>query len=194
MEEVIETLIRHYGFELRGYTAAEVVARWLETYDQNWVRLAVIEALYQGRYKAVSVEQILNCWSRLGRPHHRFNHDFESLICRKVPRNLENFRESLPHKPHTRLSNSTRQPTRPASVSLVPVSFSPIACDPTPADSDSLSSQTEEHSTSPLNNSFADSHGDRAELARQPIHQFTPPPDRSEFYSKLRAVAQQGSE
>jgi predicted lipoprotein with Yx(FWY)xxD motif len=81
-------LLSHYGFELRGYKAEELVNLWLRNYQANWVRLGVIEALYQGRYKAVSVEQILAVWARRGQPIYRFNHEFERLISRKLPQNL----------------------------------------------------------------------------------------------------------
>jgi len=79
-------LLSHYGFELRGYTAQELVNLWLERYQANWVRLGVIEALYQGRYKAISVEQILAVWARRGKPMYRFTHEFERLISRKFPK------------------------------------------------------------------------------------------------------------
>ena len=81
-------LLSHYGFELRGYTARELVDLWLEKYQASWVRLGVIEALYQGRYKAVSVDQILSVWARRGQPSYRFNHEFERLISQKLPQSL----------------------------------------------------------------------------------------------------------
>ncbi|MCA1994263.1 MAG: hypothetical protein LDL41_19785, partial [Coleofasciculus sp. S288] len=81
-------LLGHYGFELRGYTAEELVNLWLNNYPAHWIRLAVIEALYQGRYKAVSVEQLLAVWFRRGQPVYRFNGEFERLISRKLPQNL----------------------------------------------------------------------------------------------------------
>ena len=81
-------LLNHYGFDLKGYTAEELIAQWLTVYTAVWIRLAAIEALYQGRYKAISVEQILNAWGRRGTPNFHFNGDFERLICRKLPQNL----------------------------------------------------------------------------------------------------------
>ena len=79
-----------YGFETRGQTIQRLTEQWLEKYQPNWLRLATIEALYLGRYKTVSVEQILNIWLRRGTPTYHFNHDFERLICRKLPRYLSN--------------------------------------------------------------------------------------------------------
>ncbi|NJO19488.1 MAG: hypothetical protein HC838_04685, partial [Spirulinaceae cyanobacterium RM2_2_10] len=54
-------------------------------YHPTWIRAAAIEALYLGRYKAVSVAQILEIWERRGQPTPHFNGDFERLICRKLP-------------------------------------------------------------------------------------------------------------
>ena len=81
-------LLNHYGFDMKGYTAEELIAQWLTVSTTVWIRFAVIEALYQGRYKAFSVEQILNAWRRRGSPNLHFNGDFERLICRKLPQNL----------------------------------------------------------------------------------------------------------
>lgn len=89
-------LLEHYGFELKGNSAEELMTQWLEQYQAVWIRLAVIEALYLGRYKAISVAQILKCWDRRGNPYFHFNHDFERLICRKLPRFLGNLAEASP--------------------------------------------------------------------------------------------------
>jgi hypothetical protein len=80
-----ETLLVHYSFDLSHWTAAELVDKWLEDYPARWLRLAIIEALYQGRYKSISVEQILVCWQRRSRPIYHFNLEFEQLICGKLP-------------------------------------------------------------------------------------------------------------
>ena len=76
---VIDLLTR-YSFDLSGYTVDRLAEYWLQHYPSDWIRLAVVEALYQGRYKAVSVEQILNLWRRRGKPLHHFSPDFERII------------------------------------------------------------------------------------------------------------------
>jgi hypothetical protein len=81
-------LLRFYSFDLGEWTIDDLLNHWQQSYPEHWVRLALIEALYQGRYKAVSVEQILVFWQRRGQTLHRFNHDFERLICNKLPRDL----------------------------------------------------------------------------------------------------------
>jgi hypothetical protein len=81
-------LLRHYSFELAGHSIGQLLTHWLASYPASWVQMAIVEALYQGRYKAVSVEQILIFWQRRGYPVHHFNHEFERLVCNKFPRNL----------------------------------------------------------------------------------------------------------
>lgn len=81
-------LLRYYSFELGGYTVEQLLSQWTIDYSINWVRMAIVEALYQGRYKAISVEQILAFWQRRGQPLHHFNHEFDRLVCNKFPRNL----------------------------------------------------------------------------------------------------------
>ncbi|MDM9381365.1 hypothetical protein QUB80_11690 [Chlorogloeopsis sp. ULAP01] len=85
------TLLIHYSFDLSGYGAAELVERWQNQYPDGWLHLAVIEALYQGRYKAISVQQILTLWQRRDQPSFHFNMEFERLICSKFPENLTSF-------------------------------------------------------------------------------------------------------
>lgn len=80
------TLLTCYGFDLRGLTPLGLINDWLEVYPLQWIRWAVIEALYQGRYKAISVEQLLNFWLRRGQPSFHFNSDFERLISNNLPK------------------------------------------------------------------------------------------------------------
>jgi hypothetical protein len=84
---VIELLTR-YSFDLSGYTVDRLVEYWLQRYPSNWVRLAVVEALYQGRYKVVSVEQILGLWRRRGKPVFHFNPDFERIVTPRFVRGV----------------------------------------------------------------------------------------------------------
>ncbi|NJN21164.1 MAG: hypothetical protein HC812_08225 [Leptolyngbya sp. RL_3_1] len=74
-------LLQEYSFDLGGYTPPALMDLWQRTLevDPTWIRTAVLEALYQGRYKAFSVEQILLMWKRRGQPVRHFNHDFERV-------------------------------------------------------------------------------------------------------------------
>lgn len=86
--DLAANLLVHYSFDLNGYNASELINRWQAEYPINWLHLAVIEALYQGRYKAISVQQILIFWLRRGQVLHHFNMEFERLICSKFPEKL----------------------------------------------------------------------------------------------------------
>ncbi|BFM41019.1 hypothetical protein [Synechocystis sp. LKSZ1] len=79
------TLLTCYGFDLKGLTPRFLLEHWLQQFSPQWIRLAVLEALYQGRYKAVSVEHLLNFWGQRGQPNFHFNHDFERLVSQKLP-------------------------------------------------------------------------------------------------------------
>ncbi len=95
-------LLTHYSFDLSGYTASELVDHWKKIYPNHWLHLAVIEALYQGRYKAVSAQQILTLWQRRGHTTYHFNMEFERLICSKFP-------ESLTAMPKPALPSASQQ-------------------------------------------------------------------------------------
>lgn len=81
-------LLANYSFDLGRYTANELVERWLSRYPSDWILLAAIEALYQGRYKAVSVQQILTIWHRREQPIYHFSCEFKRLVCRQLPPHL----------------------------------------------------------------------------------------------------------
>lgn len=78
-------LLRYYGFDLNAYTVEEQMADWLEHYPARLIVQAIIEALYQGRYKTVSVDQILALWQRRGQTICHFNHEFERLVGGNLP-------------------------------------------------------------------------------------------------------------
>ncbi|MBD2741459.1 hypothetical protein [Coleofasciculus sp. FACHB-1120] len=222
------TLLLYYCFELiRGYTAEELVAHWLRNYEANWVRLAVIEALYQGRYKAISVEQILNFWSRRGQALYHFNHDFERLVCRNFPQNLTEAVEPLPAtfaaNPEPSLerikvkeamnpvesssteaaaaSNEAIALDRPVAIAQTPVSPAEAAAsvlsEPTNTNNPRDVANSEDASASlSLRPSHKNYQADwsRWDVSKRPIHQFIPTADDSDFYHKLKAVAQSDEE
>jgi hypothetical protein len=219
------TLLLYYCFELiRGYTAEELVAHWLRNFGASWVRLAVIEALYQGRYKAISVEQILNFWSRRGQALYHFNHDFERLVCRNFPQNLTEAVEPLPA---TLASNAepslervnVKDAINPVysssmeaaatssndaiaidrSVAIAQTLLSPeeaaasVLLEPTDTNNPRDVANSEDASASlSLRSSHKNyqANWSRWDVSKRPIHQFIPTADDSEFYQKLKAVAQ----
>ncbi len=81
--DIAIALLQHYSFDLGGYTIKDLTRAWAN-FKSEWVRQAVIESLFQGRYKAVSVNQILHLWERKGEPNCRYNREFERLVCGDV--------------------------------------------------------------------------------------------------------------
>ncbi|MEM6252593.1 MAG: hypothetical protein AAF821_06680 [Cyanobacteria bacterium P01_D01_bin.156] len=74
------TLIKSFSLELEQYSPESQVMYWLNTYRPAWIRDAVIEAVFQGRYKIISVEHILQIWQRRGQPVCHFTSGFEQTI------------------------------------------------------------------------------------------------------------------
>ncbi len=100
-------LLTHYSFDLGDDSATGIVDRWLKTHPAAWIRWAIIEALYQGRYKAISVDQILLLWQRRQQPCYHFNYEFERLVSHKFPRDLS-------HAPSAKIAarSTSAAPTR----------------------------------------------------------------------------------
>ncbi|MBW4648802.1 MAG: hypothetical protein KME06_08880 [Kastovskya adunca ATA6-11-RM4] len=213
-------LLSHYGFDRKGYSAQALVNYWLKHYPADWVRLSIIEALYQGRYKAVSVEQILAVWKRRGQPIYRFNHEFERLICRKLPKSfttpsntplaeidLEEFlpllTESDPEgtpediSPQVLVAPQLEEIAPKALVSEAiaetkpesdrpknpPAVLSDIVLPPPP-------NSHSEPEPAPEKKAAYEPDWSRHDSSKQPIDQFTPPPDNSGFSLKLKAVVE----
>lgn len=82
-------LINYYSFDVGEYTPKELIIKWSKKYKHFWLPLAVTEAIYQGRFKAISVEQILKLWERNGIPHYHFGEDFEALISHNIDDKVE---------------------------------------------------------------------------------------------------------
>jgi hypothetical protein len=232
-------LLTHYGFDLNGYAADSLVESWLVTYEVGWVRAAVLEALYQGRYKAISVEQILALWGRRGQPLRHFTHEFERIVCKELPcwgydpdatigsdepplklplpqsgiAPLEpswdqgelpqpqlTSHNGLEPQPDVTAPNGQKQPdVDPAMSAIAP---------PTPGSAQGLTSKDEKNSEEPRGTAvirpFEPPQDSTPALLQQavnlsrrgapaeadPIHEFVPTVQPSEFHAKLRAVAQ----
>lgn len=247
-------LLTHYGFDLGGSNARQLTDVWQSRYAESWVRWAVIEALYQGRYKAVSVEQILQLWQRRQQPCYHFNYEFERLVCHKFPRDLsQSSRSKSP--PDTTMLPDLPAPSRAASsvpsisepppwVALaeqIQQDGDPVELSQNPAivplnnvdyleppevlldrvarlqagvealieqatsslnasnEAMKIKLQSEENKpvespeaiAEPVADIPADLPLDLSEEVHPPIHQFMPTPTEAEFYSKLKAVAEQ---
>lgn len=102
--KAIEKLLAYYNFQDEVQTREQLLDRWLRSYPVDWVRLALIEALYQGRYKSASVEYLLQLWQRRGQPIQRFSREFERLVSHNCPKTFLSLLQA-PSRPQTQQSS-----------------------------------------------------------------------------------------
>ncbi|MEM6610888.1 MAG: hypothetical protein AAF652_01280 [Cyanobacteria bacterium P01_C01_bin.72] len=183
------SLMNSYAFDLGRDDADRLVDCWLDLYQPNWIRLATIEALYLGRYKAISIEHILNVWLRIGTPNPHFTYEFERLICRKLPKHLSD------------LSNLTANASRTHSLSSVNTAL-PAVTQTNIVDngvigvnlnlqagedcSSSASIPAVSHWGLSYNPIWSDLRG-----GSKIIHQFIPLPDVSSFFARLKMFGEE---
>ncbi|MCS6958914.1 MAG: hypothetical protein RMK91_02565 [Pseudanabaenaceae cyanobacterium SKYGB_i_bin29] len=79
----LSALLHYYRFDCGNLSVERVLEEWAE-FDPEWIRLAIVEAIYRGRYKVNSVTDILKFWQRRGEPCYRFSKEFERSICSNV--------------------------------------------------------------------------------------------------------------
>ena len=84
-QHIIKIAIEIYGLELDPDRIDTILVTWLKQYDPNWIIKAIVESLYRGRYKIISVENILKNWQRLGNPRYQFTPEYEREILGKIP-------------------------------------------------------------------------------------------------------------
>ncbi len=175
-------LLRHYSFELGHNSVDQLLADWAEQFTAAWVLLAVIEAMYQGRYKAISVEQILALWQRRGKPLPHFNRDFEQLVSQKLPRDRTlNSKESV---------NPTSFPQKQGSfLSRLQELMTPFPALPEPAKQAPLARLTYRHLSDHAPVPFRPQWLTYTSI-KQPIQQFIPAIAAVDFHSKLKTIAQ----
>jgi hypothetical protein len=218
-------LLSYYSLESDRYpiaiSKAQVLNRWLQSYPEPLVRLALIESLYQGRYKMISVEQLLALWSRRGQPTYHFNHEFEALVCHDVPHQMEQavtFINASRDMPQQRAGAAASQPTT-EQIGLIAVSK---------AKSDAIDAASLDVFNNDLQTSRPQSDGEEVDylvdddfeqalrearpsvlssvlasnqflpltlhrLGLEPIHQFTPEAEPVEFCERLEAIARSSS-
>jgi hypothetical protein len=208
-------LLAYYSFDADRFpqapTKIKVLDGWLKTYPESWVRLALIESLYQGRYKVFCVEQLLAHWHRRGYPVFHFNHEFEDLVCHDVPRNMGQSEIST----QTIIPSSSKRkipvragvdsaPDRTLSEPLVKLTEASLPEPEIPIASPNPDLQGET-----VQDLFEEPWGDTSgsglpsmfniqqmlpvtvgRLGLEPIHQFIPEAQPIEFCEKLDAIAQ----
>jgi hypothetical protein len=125
-QESIITLLDTYGFDLESAQVETVAVTWLELYEVDDIVRAIVEAIYQHRYKARSVTNLLAMWKRNGRSSPLFTPEYERQILQKLPTvnstnnlNLNAGLESLPptttRKPLPKPRTPAEPPTLPAT-------------------------------------------------------------------------------
>jgi hypothetical protein len=211
-------LLKEYSFDVDPYTTHAVVEGWLQTFDFIWISHAITEALYQGRYKLVSVEQILRLWQRRGHPIRHFNREFETLIlgqsflCYPDSNHAEAAQTLLPNQhgpdPDTEAASSLGQtslepgpeggvtdPHLPydRSTPLGQTSYAPI---PVQSQGQDDASESEDlttwfQSTMPVPN-FRAVNTERAKelYCPEPIRPFVPRQETSPLHQRLKSVVQ----
>lgn len=179
-------LLTGYGFELKGYPASILVYKWLNHYRASWIRLAVVEALYLGRYKAISVEHILAGWLRRGQPNFHFSHEFERLICETFARDKALSPNSQRKTPAAKSTPASPLGEATAAAPLLPSLASETAALPELKETTTGVAPGSAISEVPPTLPEA---GEKGTDNPRTIEQFTPLLDNSELYSKLRAVA-----
>ena len=205
----IEALLTRYGFEIKQVAISELMEKWAASYSVYWIRLAIVEALYQGRYKAISVEHILALWKRLGHPTYHFTHEFERFITRNLLIEDVNNHHKIVEQQRAEKPSTPEQP--PATVPKNTITLTPIQelvkKIAIPISLPSEKSTPKTNNKAPLKNGAAHKlEIDNPQIEQQelepetslkqektprPINQFVPSSDGSDFYGKLRAVAYQ---
>ncbi|WGT67343.1 hypothetical protein [cyanobacterium endosymbiont of Epithemia clementina EcSB] len=198
-------LLDCYGFDLQERSPAEYIDYWLTSCSRYWIRLAIIEALYQGRYKAVSVDHILRLWKRRGHPTFHFPHEFERLICRNVFVNQENI-DKIESQSSTTKFQETKKVDQPDKKDIQPQPLNNLNSlamrrltqfsQDIPLKSE-LSSPTINFNNGNLDNElpvdeFVSLNTKSKKVkSKRSIHQFIPHSDSSQLYIKLRAAVYQ---
>jgi hypothetical protein len=208
LPSAILDLLTYYNLERERYprplTKSQVLSHWLRSYPESWVRLALIESLYQGRYKTFSVEQLLALWGRRGQPTYHFGYDFESLVCHNIPRQVKELpsaqqkpsqEKQLPpptvNAPAGQTVEKSSKPETPTISLPVPTSTASLPAETYPEDifEDQIDLSNPPHSTSVLESVLSHPQLLPMRLGVEPIHQFMPEAEPIEFCEKLEAIA-----
>lgn len=198
-------LLSRYGFDVGAFSTTQLVGYWLRSYPAQWVRAAVVEALYQGRYKSVSVGQILAIWKRRGQPIYHYGFEFERMVCGTLSRIPT---QEIGAEPEVAIDSEPSEVARSPQDSPDPEPpidppQPPSAPEPEPAIVSEANMPLSEmeayltHNPSDQARPTMDfeflTHQDwwaQNEGVKHPIDQFVPDLEISLFYEKLRAVAQ----
>jgi hypothetical protein len=84
-QNLIAVIIKIYGLSLDEQQVEAILIAWFQKYDRAWILKAIVESLYRGRYKLVSIDNILKDWERIGQPRYNFTPEYEREILQKMP-------------------------------------------------------------------------------------------------------------
>ncbi len=183
-------LLTAYGFDLRGVNPVQVINRWQADFSALWIRLAVIEALYLGRYKAISVEHLLNFWNKKGQPNLHFSAEFERMVSHNLSKALTVTGDESMEESAGKLDQRPALKVPPTVQDLLPTEkvAEPIQEDLLTLSRASRSSQPSEKNTP------APAKISRSPLAAPSIEQFIPLTAESDLLSRLQSVLGQETE
>jgi hypothetical protein len=191
MAAEIAMLMVRYSFDLGGQSTEHWIDQWLDQYPVLWLHGAVVEALYQGRYKAVSVWQILDLWRRRGKPLRHFSHEFERMVSGRTLQLL--FTTERPEPEIFSEPESSLTPGNAAAL-MPDQSEAPSLIVPSGA-LFGVQSQIQPYRPSQqfhlsLPGKISLTQSPVRAAYQPPIQQFIPTPEASEFHSKLKSIAQ----
>ncbi|NJK62429.1 MAG: hypothetical protein HC921_06835 [Synechococcaceae cyanobacterium SM2_3_1] len=101
-----QAFLEYYSFDLEWGPVDSWLQEWAQVASPIWIRAALLEALYQGRYKATSVKHLLQRWSSRGQPRLSFDRDFVRKVWPAVYQPVTTLLATLPTQPQL-------QPLRP---------------------------------------------------------------------------------
>ena len=193
------SLIDSYAFDLYGDDAEQLLQLWLNKYHASWIRLATIEALYLGRYKAISIQHILNVWSRMGSPNPHFSYEFERLICRKLPKHLSNLSNltTSTYKTSIQHSDRDRDSVEPKikNTTIAKPNLQSVERNETINIDKSFQQPRQSERNIPIISALrgfpCQTNWSEFTVGQTTIHQFIPLPDVSSFFNKLKTFGEE---
>lgn len=91
-----QAFLEYYSFDLELGPVESWLQEWAKVASPTWIRAALLEALYQGRYKAASVEHLLQRWSSRGQPRLSYDRDFVRKVWPAVYQPITTLLATLP--------------------------------------------------------------------------------------------------
>ncbi len=91
-----QAFLEYYSFDLALGPAESWLQDWAQVASPLWIRAALLEALYQGRYKAASVEHLLQRWNSRGQPRLSYDREFVRKVWPAVDQPIATLLATLP--------------------------------------------------------------------------------------------------